>query len=167
MTNYERCQLIKELLGNVAKHWFTHEKRLGWDLTMKNVLTVKLEQLNQRNALHVVQDSWAKNPFLKGDELDVVIEALQEPVIEEESSEDTEELLFVDQTQEFHGQDFVVMNNDCESDAPNEEDLLDLRSVSYEELSKFCFKALPKFWVDRIACLRRTKSGQLTIWFNI
>lgn len=95
MTNYERCQLIKELLGNVAKHWFTHEKRLGWDLTMKNVLTVKLEQLNQRNALHVVQDSWAKNPFLKGDELDVVIEALQEPVIEEESSEDTEELLFV------------------------------------------------------------------------
>lgn len=59
------------------------------------------------------------------------------------------------------------MNNDCESDALNEEDLLDLRSVSYEELSKFCFKALPKFWVDRIACLRRTKSGQLTIWFNI
>jgi len=166
MTNYEKCLIIKQLIGKKAKYWFSTPKRLGWDVEMQKLLKEQLSDLNQTKALQVVEYSFAQNHFLRSDELEIVIEALQEPksnnnTVENEEPEPHE----FEEMNEFF-EDYINNNNDCSSDA-SQPDFVDLRVLTYEELSNFCFKNLPQFWVDRIACIRPSQSGQLTIWFKM
>lgn len=164
MTNYEKCLIIKQLIGKKAKYWFSTPKRLGWDVEMKKVLKEQLSHLNQTKALQVVEHSWAQNHFLRSDELDIVIESLQEPEFDVAAAVENETNEFEETNAFFEG--IYINNNDCSSDA-SQPDFVDLRVLTYEELSNFCFKNLPQFWVDRIACIRPSQSGQLTIWFKM